>query len=87
MTDQEMQSVAASEIAGGQPLGEALLALITLMHKSCRGLRRSDWNIWYAALGFAEVGAASVYGGSRTVRYLSYALAQAAVAGGSASTE
>jgi predicted GNAT superfamily acetyltransferase len=42
---------------------------------------------FHAVLGFVVVGAASVYGGSRTVRYLSYALAQAAVAGGSASTE
>jgi hypothetical protein len=42
---------------------------------------------FHAAQGFAEVGTASVYGGSRTVRYLSYAPAQAAVAGGSASTE
>jgi hypothetical protein len=47
--------------------------------------RESD--AFHAALGFVEIGAASVYGGSRTVRYLSYALAQAAVAGGSASTE
>lgn len=29
---------------------------------------------FHAALGFVEVGAASVYEGSRTVRYLSYAL-------------
>jgi predicted GNAT superfamily acetyltransferase len=29
---------------------------------------------FHAALGFAEVGAASVYNGGRTVRYLSYAL-------------
>jgi len=42
---------------------------------------------FHAALGFLEVGTASVYGGSRTVRYLSYTLPQAAVAGGSASTE
>jgi predicted GNAT superfamily acetyltransferase len=42
---------------------------------------------FHAALGFLEVGTASIYGGSRTVRYLSYALPQAAVAGGSASTE
>lgn len=42
---------------------------------------------FHAALGFVEVGAASVYDGSRTVRYLSYALPYAAVAGGSASTE
>ena len=42
---------------------------------------------FHAALGFVAVGSASVYGGSRTVRYLSYTLPQAAVAGGSASTE
>ncbi len=49
---------------------------------------------FHAALGFAEVGSASVYGATRTVRYLLRTLApvvgastQAAVAGGSASTE
>lgn len=42
---------------------------------------------FHATLGFVEVGTASVYGGGRTVRYLSYALPYAAVAGGSASTE
>ena len=42
---------------------------------------------FHAALGFVAVGAASVYEDTRTVRYLSYTLAQAAVAGGSASTE
>ncbi|MEH2564602.1 GNAT family N-acetyltransferase [Bradyrhizobium sp. AZCC 2289] len=30
---------------------------------------------FHAALGFVEVGSASVYGGSRTVRYLSHSLA------------
>ena len=38
-------------------------------------------------VGFVEIGSASVYDGSRTVRYLSCALPYAAVAGGSASTE
>ena len=42
---------------------------------------------FHAALGFVEVGAATVHDGARTVRYLSYALRQAALAGGSASTE
>jgi len=42
---------------------------------------------FHAALGFVEVGAATVYNGSRTVRYLSRTLPYAAVAGGSASTE
>ena len=53
---------------------------------------------FHAALGFVEVGAASIYDGSRTVRYLSRALPSdptpvlkrrlyAALAGGSASTE
>ena len=42
---------------------------------------------FHAALGFVEIGSASVYNNSRTVRYLSYALPYAAVAGGSASTE
>jgi predicted GNAT superfamily acetyltransferase len=41
----------------------------------------------HAALGFVEVGSADVHGGSKTVRYLSRMLSQAAVAGGSASTE
>jgi predicted GNAT superfamily acetyltransferase len=31
---------------------------------------------FHAALGFVEVGTASVYGGSRTVRYLAYALSR-----------
>jgi predicted GNAT superfamily acetyltransferase len=35
---------------------------------------------FHAALGFVEVGTASVYGGSRTVRYLSHMLAPPAVA-------
>jgi predicted GNAT superfamily acetyltransferase len=42
---------------------------------------------FHAALGFAEVGTADVYNGSRTVRYLSRALPYAALAGGKASTE
>ena len=42
---------------------------------------------FHAALEFVEVGTASVYDGSRAVRYLSHTLPQAAVAGGSASTE
>jgi predicted GNAT superfamily acetyltransferase len=42
---------------------------------------------FHAALGFVEVGTATVYEGRRTVRYLSRALSYAAVAGGSASTE
>ena len=42
---------------------------------------------FHAALGFAEVGSASIHNDSKTVRYLARALAQAAVAGGSASTE
>lgn len=94
-----MQSVAASEIAGGQPLGEALLALNNAHAQELSWLapERLEYLVGQAfmarrignidALGFAEVGVASVYGGSRTVRYLSCALAQAAVAGGSASTE
>ena len=42
----------------------------------------------HAALGFVEVGAASIHHGSKTVRYLLRGLDdQAAVAGGSASTE
>ena len=41
----------------------------------------------HAALGFVEVGSADVHGGLKTVRYLSRMLSQAAVAGGSASTE
>ena len=32
-------------------------------------------NAFHAALGFVEVGSASVHGGSRTVRYLSHTLA------------
>jgi predicted GNAT superfamily acetyltransferase len=32
-------------------------------------------DVFHAALGFVEVGAASVYGGSTTVRYLSRTLA------------
>jgi len=181
MNDREIQSVAASEIAGGQPLGEALLTLNNayaqqlswlaperlehlvgqaflarrignidafllaldqdadydspnfgwfraryprfvyvdriVVAASARGrgcarrlyddlfehARRArhdrvvcevnsnppnpESDAFHAALGFAEVGTASVYGGSRTVRYLSYAPGQAAVAGGSASTE
>jgi predicted GNAT superfamily acetyltransferase len=42
---------------------------------------------FHAALGFVEVGSASIHNGSKTVRYLACALPQAAVAGGSASTE
>jgi hypothetical protein len=42
---------------------------------------------FHAALGFAEVGSASIHDGSKTVRYLLRPLGQAAVAGGSASTE
>jgi hypothetical protein len=43
---------------------------------------------FHAALGFAEVGSASIHNGSKTVRYLLRRLDdQAAVAGGSASTE
>jgi predicted GNAT superfamily acetyltransferase len=43
---------------------------------------------FHAALGFAEVGSASIHNGSKTVRYLLRPLDdQAAVAGGSASTE
>ena len=42
---------------------------------------------FHTALGFVEVGTATVYDSSRTVRYLSRALSYAAVAGGSASTE
>ncbi|HLZ04569.1 MAG TPA: GNAT family N-acetyltransferase [Bradyrhizobium sp.] len=43
---------------------------------------------FHAALGFVEVGAATIHDGSKTVRYLLRKLDdQAAVAGGSASTE
>jgi uncharacterized protein len=42
---------------------------------------------FHAALGFAEIGRASIHNDSKTVRYLERALAQAAVAGGNASTE
>jgi predicted GNAT superfamily acetyltransferase len=42
---------------------------------------------FHAALGFVEVGTASIDNDTRTVRYLSHALRYAAVAGGSASTE
>lgn len=42
---------------------------------------------FHAALGFVEVGSASVYRDSRTVRYLLRPLSYAALAGGSASTE
>ena len=42
---------------------------------------------FHAALGFVEVGTASIHEGSKTVRYLSRPLPYAALAGGSASTE
>jgi uncharacterized protein len=42
---------------------------------------------FHAALGFVEVGTASIHGGSKTVRYLLRRLSYAALAGGSASTE
>jgi predicted GNAT superfamily acetyltransferase len=42
---------------------------------------------FHAALGFVEVGRASVHAGTKTVRYLSRTLPYAALAGGSASTE
>ena len=43
---------------------------------------------FHAALGFVEVGSAAIDGGSKTVRYLLRSLdGQAALAGGSASTE
>ena len=42
---------------------------------------------FHAALGFVEVGAASIHEGRKTVRYLSRPLPYAALAGGSASTE
>ena len=42
---------------------------------------------FHAALGFAEVGTASIHEGRKTVRYLSRPLPYAALAGGSASTE
>jgi predicted GNAT superfamily acetyltransferase len=42
---------------------------------------------FHAALGFVEVGSASLHARSKTVRYLSRALPYAALAGGSASTE
>jgi predicted GNAT superfamily acetyltransferase len=42
---------------------------------------------FHAALGFAEIGSASIHNDSKTVRYLERPLGQAAVAGGNASTE
>jgi predicted GNAT superfamily acetyltransferase len=43
---------------------------------------------FHAALGFVEVGSATIHGGSKTVRYLLRSIdGQAALAGGSASTE
>lgn len=42
---------------------------------------------FHAALGFVEVGRASIHEGRKTVRHLSRALPYAALAGGSASTE
>ena len=42
---------------------------------------------FHAALGFVEIGTASIHEGRKTVRYLSRPLPYAALAGGSASTE
>jgi uncharacterized protein len=42
---------------------------------------------FHAALGFVEVGTASIHDGRKTVRYLLRELSYAALAGGSASTE
>jgi predicted GNAT superfamily acetyltransferase len=42
---------------------------------------------FHAALGFVEVGTASIHDGRKTVRYLLRKLSYAALAGGSASTE
>ena len=45
------------------------------------------WTPSIAALGFVEIGSASIHEGRKTVRYLSRPLPYAALAGGSASTE